>query len=293
MTLAGGSGGKVRVSSFNTSSAPSFQASGELDAGLFVFAKLGVDILGNFVGVEEDLNIATVKLLSFGSNSSLQSQGPALASWVNQNAGELRLASLGASETFTVAPDPDDPTGALGDVDVTAEGTTQEFKGVKQIDATTSSGTNAITIEPGVRASASLKGGSGDDTFTYLGAGNATLVAGTGDDQLTFNGSGAGATLEGGSGDDTLLGATGNDRLTAGSGTTEVHAGTGRDTLDGGSVPTRSTGKSAMARRPSRETRPIARSRSAAPRPPSSSPLRPPAPASRSRRRERVPRPCR
>ncbi len=234
VSLSGGSDGKVRLNSFNSNSAPPFQAEGELDAGLDVFAKVGVTILGDFVGVEYDLNIATVQLLSFGSNSSLKSNAPVLATWVNQNTGELQLANLGPNETFIVGPDSDDPTGALGDVDVTAMGITEEFKGVKQIDATTSSGNNSITIEPGVRANASLTGGSGSDNLTYEGAGNATLTAGTGDDQLTFDGSAGDATLQGGSGTDTLIGATGNDLLTAGSGPTELHAGTGNDALEGG-----------------------------------------------------------
>ena len=113
-------------------------------------------------------------------------------------------------------------------------GLTQEFTGVKQIDGTTSSGTNSITIEPGVRANASLTGGSGSDSLTYDGAGNATLTAGTGADQLTFTGSAGNATLHGGNGSDTLIGATGNDLLTAGNGPTELRAGTGKDTLEGG-----------------------------------------------------------
>ena len=105
VTLTGGSGGKVRPSSFNSSSAPAFQAEGEVDAGLDISAKFGVSILGNFVGFEDDFNIATVKLLSFGENSSLESSGPTLATWVNQSEGILELANLGPNETITVAPD--------------------------------------------------------------------------------------------------------------------------------------------------------------------------------------------
>ncbi len=235
VALSGGNGGKVRPSSFNSNDAPSFQAKGAIYAGLDIYAKLGFNVFGHFIGIQEELDIARVALLSFGSHSPLPSNAPVLATWVNQSMGILQLANLGPNETFVVSPDPDDPGGTLGDVDVTAKGFTEEFEGVKQIDATTSSGNNSITIDPGVAADASLTGGSGSDTLAYEGSGNATLTAGAGDEQLTFDGSAGNGTLLGGRGTDTLIGATGNDSLTAGSGITELVAGSGDDELDGGS----------------------------------------------------------
>ena len=58
----------------------------------------------------------------------------------------------------------------------------------------------------------------------------ATITGGSGNDSIT-GGTGA-DTINGGAGDDTLLGAGGNDNITAGNGTDGITAGTGSDTVD-------------------------------------------------------------
>ncbi len=115
-------------------------------------------------------------------------------------------------------------------VKVVAFGYEQTFTGISHIYATDAgSGDDYFEFKPGVLSSVSINGGSGNDTITYHGSGNAHLIGGSGNDTL-IGGSGN-DILDGGSGDDTLFGNGGNDTLIGGTGIDWLNGGSGNDTL--------------------------------------------------------------
>jgi Ca2+-binding RTX toxin-like protein len=88
-----------------------------------------------------------------------------------------------------------------------------------------------FTIIGGLQAD-SIIGSMGEDTITGGGTLLAdTLSGGSGNDHIT--GGGAGDTLDGGSGNDTLNGEAGNDGITGGAGNDIIDGGAGTDTING------------------------------------------------------------
>jgi hypothetical protein len=181
---------------------------GELDAYLTVDLKVGVTILGNFIGWEKTFDIANITLINFDSPPS-KDQQPQLASLDSDGTLHLYMgpdaykrANVadpnpndpdGESENFTVYPGvvredgnhqgvnlpgggydqktPDDQFDPNTTVTVEAFGAREFFTGVKNIVADGGRGSNTVTIEPGMHAGANLYGGtfSTDSTLTYLG----------------------------------------------------------------------------------------------------------------------------
>jgi hypothetical protein len=217
-----------------------FQASGDLEAFLQAFIKVGVDVFGvGFVGYEKDFDIAGGKLIDFGTSSctdnpfnppavQLATSIPdpnipnALATGdfivpggvLTLNIGPIAGARLYQTnvhdEDYTIShadPLPNDPSGEAAFV--TAFGITQRYAGVKQIMGNGGDGNDVITIEPGVVSEAQLTAGDGDDQVTYLGNGNFKLTAGNGNDVVT-----------GGHGYNYVRTGSGNSTLVGGDGTT-------------------------------------------------------------------------
>lgn len=102
------------------------------------------------------------------------------------------------------------------------------------------SGNDRITVGTSVGISATLLGGSGNDTLIGSsaadeldgGAGNDTLNGGAGNDVLC--GGDGNDTINGGAGDDVLGGDEGNDRLRGDAGNDLLIGNEGNDNLDGG-----------------------------------------------------------
>jgi Ca2+-binding RTX toxin-like protein len=76
----------------------------------------------------------------------------------------------------------------------------------------------------------SIYGGSGDDVFTFIGAGFATFYGGGGNDYLT--GGAGGDSLIGQQGDDIVVGGAGNDQLQGWAGNDRLDGGDGDDRID-------------------------------------------------------------
>jgi hypothetical protein len=272
-----GAGPKLRLTSLFTQNCL-FDAQGELDAGVGVTVKVGFDggPLG-FVGVEHDFNIATVVLESYPQPTCLGDVSQENISLGTVQNGTLVLNLAGAdvagylkkygqkAETFEVKheTDPNDPNSSVRgneDLSVTVLGITQHFNGVHDIlaDGSTVSLDQNVTVDPGVLDDATLIGGPGTNTLTYLGSGDAhlrggftpgetsQLTGGTGNNYLQ---GGAGTdvliggqsapgkfnTLTAGGGDDQLYaGPTSDDVLTGGAGDDVFYAGGGHDTMTGG-----------------------------------------------------------
>ena len=146
-------------------------------------------------------------------------------------------------------------------VKVIAGGRDQTFTGVTGIHAYGGSGNDQILVREGVLVPVVLDGGEGDDTLTYLGSNTAQLYGGTGDDVLEIGphvtGSPASLILDGGAGNDflfddiaaasgapgaTLIGGTGDDTIYGGTGSDTIYGDTtgaetaqdGNDNIDGG-----------------------------------------------------------
>jgi hypothetical protein len=238
-----------------------FDAQGELDASVGVTVKLGFDAgpLG-FVGVEHDFSIATIVLEDYPQQACLGSVSQENISLGSvQNNGTLVLNLTGAdvaaylmqygqkAETFEVKheADPSDPNASVRgseDLSVTLLGITQHFKGVHDIlaDGSPVSLDQNVTVDPGVLDDATLIGGSGTNTLTYLGSGDAHLRGGFAPGETSQLAGGTGDNhLQGGAGTDVLIGgpcaAGKSNTLTAGGGNDQLYAGPASDdVLSGG-----------------------------------------------------------
>ena len=91
----------------------------------------------------------------------------------------------------------------------------------------------------GVRSTATISGGSGNDTIyasrgggLYNGDDGMDVIVGHADEDDGFTG--AKDTINGGNGDDTLTGNGGNDTIDGGSGNDHLYGNAGNDTLTGG-----------------------------------------------------------
>jgi Ca2+-binding RTX toxin-like protein len=117
-------------------------------------------------------------------------------------------------------------------VRATNDGFTQAFPraNVKAIEVTGDSGNDRIEISSAINLPTTLDGGSGNDTIIG-GPGKDRIFGGPGDDEIQGNGNRD--LLEGGSGNDVISGGNGNDTLIGGSGSDWLIGGAGlRDAVD-------------------------------------------------------------
>jgi hypothetical protein len=241
-----------------------FNASGDVEAGLTAFIKVGVDVLGNFVGYEQDFDIAHVKLIDFGTASvtgnpyqppsdlALATPDPNDPSRLLLNLGKRAMyltadQSLAGQKdmSFTVSHVANNPNGGEV-VEVSAFGFQQQFgmgQGIKTIVVDGANGNDVITISQGVLADADMTEGDGNDQVKYLGNGNFRLLAGNGND-VVIGGHGYNYVRTG-SGSSTLVGGDGTTATEAplwaqakmANGTFYVNdfaVGSGANTLQGG-----------------------------------------------------------
>jgi Ca2+-binding RTX toxin-like protein len=103
--------------------------------------------------------------------------------------------------------------------------------GVTSVVVNGGDGNDVITLGPGMVAGASVQGGPGDDIITG-GPGNDTLGGGQGND--TIAGTQGDDLIHGGAGNDSIGGGQGNDQIFGGLGNDTITGGQGDDTLDGG-----------------------------------------------------------
>jgi hypothetical protein len=220
-----------------------FNASGDVEAGLTAYIKVGIEVLGKFIGYEKDFDIATAKLIDFGSasltgNPYAPPPDLALASpdlndpsilYLNlgQRSGDLTSDTALSGQknvSFEVSHKSDNKSGGEV-VEVLAFGFHQDFgmgQGIKKIVILGLDGNDMITIDKDVTSSADIAEGNGNDQIEYLGNGNAKIVAGNGNDLVIgghgFNyvrtGSGN-STLEGGDGKTAAVPPTWGQAMTA------------------------------------------------------------------------------
>jgi hypothetical protein len=207
-----------------------FNANGSVDAGLTAFIKVGVTLpIDNFVGWEKDFDIASVKLIDFGTGSvtgnpynppadlALATPDPNDPTRLLLNLGQRAVdltknqALAGQKDmSFTVSHVKDNPNG--GEIlQVSAFGFQQQFgqpQGIKTIVVRGANGNDDITIDQGVLADADITEGNGNDQVQFLGSGNAHVSAGNGNDLLQ---GGTGFNyFRTGSGSSSLLGGDGS-----------------------------------------------------------------------------------
>ena len=223
---------------------PAFQFRGQLNADLGIDLKVGVTILGNFIGWEKTFDIAHITLINFGSPTT-EDQQPHLANLDADGTLHLFMGPLAGNRNNVADPNPNNPDGepetfnvypgvvredgnlqginlpgggyvhTLSDdqldpnttVTVGAFQAREFFTGVTKIVADGGQGSNTVTIEPGVKASADLFGGylSTDSTLSYLGestdGGTVRLAVGSGPSKLTSDAAKGETDFVGGYGD--------------------------------------------------------------------------------------------
>jgi hypothetical protein len=246
-----------------------FDASGELDAGLDAKVQVGVNILGNFVGWQQDFPIATVKLLDFGNltkigkngapgtDASIATQDPntgiVTLSIGAQHIGDLKgfTAPADGSATYIIksANDPNDASA----IDISSFGFTQTFHNVTEIDGfgdfsnPNLTGSDIITVQKDVQDPVEFVGNTygQHNHITYLGNDpnrflvnkpgvKAILQAGDFNDVVTAGNSDDVQEYSNQGNNVLVLGGGNNDKITVfGSGTPDLIAGGGMNqTLD-------------------------------------------------------------
>ncbi len=248
-------GGKVRY----TENDVLFNVRGDLHAYLDAWARIGVEIFGEFVGHTEEFNILKVPIWDFGAdtvpNPFVRFGEHRLAGGLDETKqadpddenvramdnvdGILRL-NVGADavhrnpgqgeidETYVILPWED------GSILVSAFGCSQRFFGVSGIQADFGDGEDKVFVLEGVDVPVVFVGGSGTDELRTSGNANARLVGGTEDDKLA--GGGGINTLFGGDGNDTLEGGEGPENFLIGGIGDDILMGgrNAKNTLEGG-----------------------------------------------------------
>jgi Ca2+-binding RTX toxin-like protein len=220
---------------------------GKVTADLSASVRVGISVLGKFIGVEKTFTLATTTLLDLSSGFLVNPLEPPPMKLATVSGGTLTLlmGSLGnritrgggkefvdiINEVFTVSHVSGSPTSAGGEtVEVSAFGLSQDFSGVKRIVAYGDSGDDTILVDKEVLSNATLHGGAGNDQLTYLGAGSATLYGDAGNDMLTVAGNASSIPTS----TDRLYGGVGNDELHGGAGANYLYGELGDDVLVGG-----------------------------------------------------------
>ena len=205
--------GKLRFSEIPSNPLGAFNTSGELDAGLFVEVKVGMDTPLGFVGYKQDFDIAHVVIFSFNPQApppvTLASQADASGNvtlYIGSRAGQRSgVDQTDGGENYTIRHVGDDSDGETIEID--AFNASQTIHHVKSISGLGDLGDLTVNVEQGVESSVNLHGGQGRADLTYSGSGQAYLTAGQLDSILT-----------GGSGSNFLFGGAGNDTITTGPG---------------------------------------------------------------------------
>ena len=231
--------GKLRFSEFNTNP---FAVSGRFSAALGIEVRVGVEILGKFVGWKDRFDIATVVLVDLNppdQNPPPEPGSVVLASQPDEfGTVELYIGDKSSMrEGFSVSTDDEDDQIIIRLIETTDDTqtievalrqeflgierwVTQEITGVKKIAGVDNLGNLSILVLPGVNVDVDLRGGQGRADIWYNGEGSAFLQAGAQD-----------SYLDGGQGPNTLLGGQGNDTLVLGPGGNFVAGGAGDNTI--------------------------------------------------------------
>ncbi|HEX8911120.1 MAG TPA: calcium-binding protein, partial [Humisphaera sp.] len=237
-----------------------FNVGGELSGYLDAYVKIGVDVpFVGFVGYEKDFNIAGGTIFKFNvdaiPNPFKGPKGPPKLAAVEGGVLKLNMGSRAGlrnneinhadgDENFYVSPDSDPDH--KGNVLVSAFGYTESFAGVTSIFADGGNGDDTVEVADNVNKPVTLAGGVGNDYLRVdASTAKATLNGGTGDDTLAYlgstdctaNGGDGNDTITGGGGTSTLDGGDGNDTLTGGSGANIISGGDGDDSINGGARP--------------------------------------------------------
>lgn len=250
-----------------------FEVSGAVSAGLYAFAEIGVEVLGEFIGVRKEYEIAGADLISFDFGcipnpykpetpyqlaDGLQIPVPGDPNnkgvfVVNNPNGVLTLnigprASFrnlqsGIDEVDVVAivpgtlpagvPPNSVPSGSV--VYVSMFGVTETYAGVKKIVADGGAKGDSIVIDSALNVAVVLHGGDGSDTLKSTGSGRADLYGDAGSDLL--EGGQFQNFLFGGNGSGLPLGPFDDDTLMGGKGANFMDGECGADVITGGSGP--------------------------------------------------------
>ena len=235
--------GKLRFSEFEAG----LHTSGKFTAELGIEVRIGVHVLGHFIGVKKHFDIATKVLVDLnmpGPDDPPLITGPILASqpdaqgsidlYIGAEAGMRQQVDQNDGNEQIIIKHVDSPPGAPPDGGETVEigilqhtaflGTpywvTQTISGVKSISGYGDLGDLNINVLPQVTSNVDLEGGDGMATLTYSGSGAALLKAGQEDSELV-----------GGSGNNNFIGGPGNDTIALGSAGNFVGAGAGDNTI--------------------------------------------------------------
>ncbi len=229
--------GKIRLTEFDSA----IHTSGRLLGELGIEVRVGVEILGHFVGLKHRFDIASVVLVDLntpGPNDPPIVTGPILASqpdaqgnidlYIGAEAGmRQEVDQTDGNEQLIIQHIDSQPAGETVEIAIlqhTALGfsywVTQTISGVKSISGYGDLGDLNVNVLPAVTSDVHLEGGLGKALLTYSGSGAAYLKAGDEDSELV-----------GGSGNNTLFGGAGNDTLALGSAVNIVGGGAGNNTI--------------------------------------------------------------
>lgn len=230
--------GKVRVTEI---AAGATHTSGRLLGELGIEVRVGVKVLGHFIGLKHRFDIASVVLVDLnepGPDNPQIPTGPILASqpdatgnidlYIGAEAGMRQEVDKNDGDEQIIIKhidsQPNGETVEIGILQRTLIGyeywVTQTITGVKSISGYGDLGDLTINVLPQVTSAVHFEGGQGKAKLTYSGSGVAYLKAGDEDSELV-----------GGSGNNTLFGGNGNDTIALGSAGNVVGGGMGDNSI--------------------------------------------------------------
>lgn len=235
------------------------ETAGGIDGAIVIGVKIGVEVLGEFIGVDFNTTLAEGEIINLDSGCITpwdhdvvlagQEDVTVFKDAQDHNAFHLDPAlNPNGILTLNVGPnaqyrffksDPNDPEYVVNEqigvvhadpisgdlpgeaVYVSAFGMVQRYDGVKKIVVVGGTGNDSISIGEDIGVPATLHGDDPNDPQA------------TGDDHLSYLGT-ASANLFGEDGDDVLVGGAGINALAGGAGDDEITGGSGKNTIDGG-----------------------------------------------------------
>jgi len=254
--------GKVRLNEMaanmslnNNNPVAIFDVSGKIDWFFKAYVKVGTDVPGiGFVGWQKTMNLGGGTLFNFNigfTRPPIPAQVVNGELWVNTgpNAfGRINGNISDGNEVVSVT------SIGNGGYNVTYNGTTQLYTGIKKIFIDGGAGNDTITLNGPISAPIEIHGGKGNDTITLnnvstgldalTGKPQINIFGDDGNDTILVNTTAAGVAMvrggkgndkiTGGAGADQLFGGEGNDTITGGKGADQITGGLGNDVLAGG-----------------------------------------------------------
>ena len=219
-----------------------FKIDGNIKIRIFAFAWVGVPFVDITI-FEASFDIINVTLLDFSYDYAAEHSTPKLAHLTDD--GELQLNLGENAERQAVGGNIADPDqeysirtvgGSAGneDIEITANGVTTVYKGVKKVTASLGDGDNKVKFTGGIQSAVTLVGGDGNNIIDLSGViADPLLVFGDGDNMIVGSPTEA-TTIIAGNGNNTITGGNVRNTITAGNGRNIITGGTEVDIIEVG-----------------------------------------------------------